>query len=133
MGRLLSSHFMTPEQIQACCAGDILFYVIGYSIYTIDNQRIGVVDDALIDDEDFAVRMLSVNTSTAEFILNQRRVLLPADLCCRDVDAKTVRSRARAEQVQSAPEYDPVLQLAQSYEDLVYLNYGERPYAPADH
>ncbi len=132
MGTLLSSHDLTAAQ-REMYRGTIPLDAIGYALLTRDGRRVGVVDDVLIDDEDFAANFLVVDTATAEFIANQAHVLLPATLCCWDVERKTVQSRTTAEQVQSAPAYDRAMALTRAYEDTVLFNYGERPSGPADH
>ncbi len=129
---LISSRFMTADQKQRCCYNDLSLDILNYALHTADGQRIGTVDDVLMDDESFTIRYLVVDTSTAAFTLNQQRVLLPADLCCRDPEQRIVRSRANAEQVQSAPFYDSALAVTKAYEDTVITHFGERPYAPAD-
>lgn len=128
---LISSRFMTANQLQRCCLNDFKPDIIGYSINTIDGQRIGIIEDFLMDDESFTMRYLIIDTSTAAFVLNQSRVLLPTGLCCRDPEQKVVRTQARADQVQSAPEYDPVISAAKAYEDLAIFDYGERPSGPS--
>jgi hypothetical protein len=129
---LISSRFMTADQRERCCYNDLSVEVIGYAIDTIDGQRIGTVDDILMDDESMTVRYLVVDTSTAAFILNQPHLLLPTNLCCWDRAERSVRSQAHAEQVQSAPAYDAAVSVTQAYEDTIITHYGERPYAPAD-
>lgn len=127
---LISSRFMTADQLQRCCYNQISAEVIGYVLHTVDGQRIGTVEEFLVNDEDFVVRYLVVDTSTAEFLLNQPLVLVPADLCCWDGEKRTVRSRATAEQVQSAPAYDPAVAVTQAYEETFVTKFGERPSGP---
>ncbi len=130
---LISSQFMTPEQLQRCCSNDLTAAVIGYALHTIDGKRIGTVEDILVDDESLALRYLVVNTATAEFAIGQPFVLLTSDLCCWDEGQKVVRSQATAEQVQAAPAFDRAIDLVEAYEETAILNFGERPFAPADH
>jgi len=127
---LISSKMMTPTQLQQCCAEDLAVQTIGYTLQTADGRRAGRIEDILYDDEDGVIRYLVVDTSTAEFIVNQPRVLLPATLCCPDHGRRTVRSRAGAEQVQAAPRYDPAVALTRAYEESVFTNFGEHPYWP---
>lgn len=129
---LLSLRFLTETQRERCCRDGLSTGVIGYALHTIDEQRIGVVDDILVDDESLVIRYLVVDTSSAAFTLNQPHLLLPADLCCWDTEQKTARSRASVAQAQSAPVYDRVVALTQAYEDTVITHFGERPYAPSD-
>lgn len=130
---LISSRFMTADQRQRCCLNGISLEVIGYTLHTIDGQRIGTVNDVLVDDESFAVRYLVADTSSAEFIINQPYVLLTSELCCWDAESKTVRSQASVDQVQSAPAYDRAVDLVEAYEDTAIFRFGERPSGPADH
>lgn len=130
---LISSRFMTPEQRQRCCLNNLTPEVIGYALQTVDGKRIGTVDDILMDDESFMLRYLVVNTSTAEFIVNQPFVLLTSDLCCWDAEHKVVRSEATVQQVQDAPAFDRAVDLVEAYEETAILSFGERPFAPADH
>lgn len=129
---LISSRFMTAEQKQRCCYNDLTLDILNYVLHTAEGLRIGKVDDILMDDESFTIRYLIVDTSTAAIMLNQPRLLLPASICCADAKGRTVRSRANAEQVRSAPAYDAAVELTQSYESTVFTNFGERPFAPAD-
>jgi hypothetical protein len=130
---LISSRFMTEDQLARCCAGDLSPDVIGCTLHSADDRRIGLVDDILVDDESLTVRFLVVDTSTADLMLNYPRVMLAPALCCWDREARTARTQATAEQVRAAPFFDSVTALAQSYEDLYIFHYGERPFAPADH
>jgi len=130
---LISSHMLTPDQLRRCCRNNLTAEVIGYALQTVDGRRIGTVDDILVDDDSLAVRYLVVNTASAEFTLNLPFVLLTPDLCCWDAEGRVVRSQATAEQVQGAPAFDRATDLAQAYEETAILNFGERPFAPADH
>jgi hypothetical protein len=130
---LISSHYMTPDQLRRCCRNNLSAEVIGYALHTIDGKRVGTVEDILVDDETLDVRYLVVNASTAEFTLNQPYVLLTPDLCCWDAAQRLVRSQATAQEVQDAPAFDRAVDLVQAYEETAILNYGERPFAPADH
>ncbi|MDI7276457.1 MAG: PRC-barrel domain-containing protein, partial [Anaerolineae bacterium] len=106
MGRLISSRFMTEPQLRRCCVNDLTPEIIGYALYTTDDQRIGVVEDILVDDELFVIRYLVVDTSSAEFIVNHPEVLLvAANLCCWDTERRTVRAQATVADVQAAPFY----------------------------
>jgi len=130
---LISSHYMTPDQLRRCCRNNLSAEVIGYALQTIDGKRIGTVEDILVDDDTLAIRYLVVNASTAEFPVNQPYVLLTPDLCCWDAAARVVRSQATVRDVQDAPAFDRAVDLAQAYEETAILNFGERPFAPADH
>ncbi len=130
---LISSRFMTAEQRERCCLGPLSLDVIGYTLYTIDGHRVGTVDDVLLDDESFAIRYLVIDTSSADFIINQPYVLLAAELCCWDEESKSVRSQSTMDQVQSAPAYERSVDLVEAYEDTAIFRYGERPSGPADH
>ncbi len=133
MGRLLSARFMTPTQLEQCCTDHLSTKIVGYAVYTSEGRRIGTVDDLLIDDEMMVVRFLVVDTSTAEFILNQPHLLLAPNLCCWDDARKTVQAQATMGQVQSAPDFDRVAALGAAYEETAIFAYGEPPFGPADH
>ncbi len=130
---LVSSRYMTQTQLEHCCRDGVSPGVIGYAIYTEDGQRIGKVNEVLIDDESMAVAWLIVDTSTAGFVINQRHVMLPTNLCCWDEERRAVRSLSSTAQVQSAPRYDAAVDLARAYEEAAIFNFGERPNGPADH
>lgn len=127
---LISSRDMSPTQWQQCCADDPSANVIDYELRTVDDRRIGVVSDVLFDDEAGVARYLVVDTSRAEFLVNQPRVLLPISLCCRDDAQRTVRSQAGVQEVQSAPGYERATAVTRAYEETVFTNFGERPYWP---
>ncbi len=130
---LISSRFMTAEQQERCCYNQVSLEVIGYTLHTVDGRRIGTVNDILMDDESFTVRYLVVDTSAADFVVNNPYVLITADLCCWDPESRIVRSQATVEQVQSAPAFDRAVDLVQAYEATAVLQFGERPFGPADH
>ncbi len=130
---LISSRSMTPEQRSRCCLNDLSPEVIGYVLSTRDGRRIGTVDDILMDDESFTLRFLIVNTSTAEFMVNQPYVMLAAELCCWDAEHKSVRADVTVGQVQDAPAYERAVALVQAIEDTAIFRFGERPSGPADH
>ncbi len=130
---LVSSRYMTPTQLEHCCRGGVSPSVVGYAIYTSDGQRIGKVTEVLIDDESMAVAWLIVDTSTAEFVINQPHVMLSTNLCCWDEERRAVRSLSNATQVQSSPRYDPAVDLVRAYEETAIFSFGERPNGPADH
>lgn len=130
---LISARFMTADQLQRCCTTGVTPEVIGYALQTVDDQRIGTVDDILMDDESLTIRYLVVNTATAEFIVNQPFVLLTSDLCCWDAERRVVRSQATVGQVQDAPAFERAVDLVQAYEQTAIFRFGERPSGPADH
>ena len=130
---LISSRFLTQDQLRRCCRVGIGADVIGLTLLTADGRRMGVASDILVDDESLDLRFLIVDTAEAEFPVGQARILLPPDFGRVDKKAGTLRTRASVDQVQSAPGYDPAIRLVTAYEQTAYLDFGERPNNEADH
>lgn len=130
---LINSRFLTREQLQRCCRNEISPAVVGYTLLTADGKRIGTVSGILVDDESIEIRYLIADTTTAEFPISQSRILLSPDLGPLERKRKTIHTRLTVDQVQSAPAYEPAVDLVTAYEETAYMDFGDRPSGVADH
>jgi len=99
--------------------------VTGYHIAASDGE-IGHVDDFFIDEANWQIQYLLVDTSNW---LPGRKVLISPNWIANIVwDDARVHVRATREQVKSSPEYDPRETVERAYEGRLHEHYGWRPY-----
>lgn len=99
--------------------------VTGYYIEASDGD-IGHVEDFIIDDENWAIRYLVVDT--VNWWPGKKVVVAPQWI--KDVswlDSKVYVNLSR-DRIKSAPEYDPVAIMDRGYEDKLYEHYGSPKY-----
>ena len=99
--------------------------VAGYRIETTDGE-IGHVEDFIVDDEDWAIRYVVVDTRNW---LPGRKVLVSA----RWIPEVSWRRREvyvdlTQDEIKSAPEWDPDVPLDREYETRLHEHYGRPPY-----
>jgi len=99
--------------------------VAGYNIRATDGE-IGHVEDFVVDDEEWAIRYVVVDTRNW---LPGRKVLIPA----RRISAvgwpeREVYADLTREEIKSAPEWDPDALPDREYETRLHEHYGHPPY-----
>jgi len=99
--------------------------VTGYGIEASDGE-IGHVEDFIIDDEEWVIRYIVVNTRNW---LPGRKVLVAPDWI-KDVswDTMKVYVDITREQVEQSPVFDPARPIERSYEEELYKHYKARHY-----
>lgn len=96
-----------------------------FSVYSQNDEQIGSVKDALIDEQEGRFRYLIVDTG---FWVFGKKVLLPIGVARFDYDAKRIYvDGLTKEQVENLPEFTDELQVDQDYEEQVRTAY--RPMA----
>jgi uncharacterized protein YrrD len=101
--------------------------VTGYHIEASDGE-IGHVEDFIVDDVDWVIRYLLVDTRNW---LPGRRVLISPDwIDSVSWDTSKVYLDITQEQVEKSPEYDPVQPPSRAYEEKLFSHYGMRRYWP---
>ena len=99
--------------------------VIGYYIEASDGD-IGHVEDLLIDDVDWAIRLIVVDTRNW---LPGRKVLVAPDWLVRvDWPAQRIELDLPRDRIKSSPEYDPSITVNRGLEQALYDHYGRTPY-----
>ena len=99
--------------------------VRGRHVLTIDGDRIGTVEDLLIDREDQTVRFLQVGAGG--FLgFGEHTWLIPIE-AVREVDEYHVLVDQSREHVAAAPLYNPHVVQTDPYLNDVYEHYGYRP------
>ncbi|MGQ9372106.1 PRC-barrel domain-containing protein [Azospirillum sp. ST 5-10] len=99
--------------------------IIGYAIGAEDGD-LGRVDDLLVDDADWRVRYLRVDTGGW---LSGRKVVLSTDwIDAIDWAARTVGVGLTRGQVEAAPAYDAVSGVDRAYEETLHRSYARTPY-----
>lgn len=99
--------------------------VIGYAIDASDG-KIGDVDDFIVEDEDWKVRYLVVDTGA---LLPGRRVLLSTDwIKWFRHEQGEVRVDLTRVAIKNSPEYHPGQPVNRAYEDTLYDYYGRPKY-----
>jgi sporulation protein YlmC with PRC-barrel domain len=97
----------------------------GREVLTIDGDRIGSVDDLLIDREEGKVRFLEVG-SGGFLGIGERKSLIPIE-AVTEVDEYHVYVEKSGEHVASAPVYNPHVVQIEPYLNDVYEHYGYPP------
>ena len=99
--------------------------IIGYRVETIDGE-IGHVKDMLIDDSQFAVRYLVVDT---EDTFDGRTVLLAVPWVSKlSWDRAAVKTEFSKEQIQQSPQWDEESPIERPYEEALHTYYGRPRY-----
>lgn len=103
--------------------------VKGYHIHAPDGE-IGHVESFLIDDADWAIRCLVVDTSNW---WGGRRVLVaPAWICSVNWNESTVSVDLTRDAIRHSPEYDPEDLINRPYEESLHAHYGVAGYWMTD-
>jgi hypothetical protein len=110
-------------------AGDIhlqsLNDIKGWSISAFDGE-IGQVDDFLVDEMDWDVRYLILDTS--KWLPTAKRVLIsPNWITMLNTDDETVRVDLTVNSIKNSPEYDPD-RFDREYEEALHRHYGKEGY-----
>jgi len=99
--------------------------VRGRAVLTIDGEKIGSVDDLLIDKEEQQVRFIEVGTGG--FLgIGERKSLIPIE-AVSEIDADHVYVDHSLEHVAAAPIYNPHVVQTEPYLNDVYEYYGYPP------
>lgn len=100
--------------------------VSGYSINAVDDE-IGVADDFIIDDEDWSIKYVVVDTSGWNPL--SKKVLL-SNTWVKDIDSEKgmVNVDVTKKQVEESPEYDPSEAVNREEETVLYDYYGRPKY-----
>ena len=99
--------------------------VAGYQVDARDGA-IGHVEDLLIDDADWRVRYLLIDTRNW---LPGRKVVVAVDsVMSFDWSRRAVAVDPTRAQVEGSPDYDELAGIDRSYEEALYAHYAYRPY-----
>ncbi|MBD3333340.1 hypothetical protein GF356_10860 [candidate division GN15 bacterium] len=99
--------------------------VIGYRLETVDGD-IGYVQDAMIDDSQFKIRYLVVDT---EDKLDGRTILLAVPWVSElDWDRALVKTEFSIEQIKQSPQWDGESPIERPYEEALHTYYGRPRY-----
>ncbi|HEY7030562.1 MAG TPA: PRC-barrel domain-containing protein [Thermomicrobiales bacterium] len=99
--------------------------VRGRVVLTVDGDRIGSVDDLLIDKEEQKVRFLEVG-SGGFLGIGERKSLIPIEAVSQVDEQRVVVDHSR-EHVAAAPIYNPHVVQTDPYLNDVYEHYGYPP------
>lgn len=98
----------------------------GYTVWAGSGEKIGSVEELLIDVEDEKVRFLIV--ASGGFLgIGKDKTFIPVDAVSRISNAQVLLKPTR-EQIAGAPEYDPDAAHKRTYYEGVYRHYGFSPY-----
>ena len=96
--------------------------VSGYRIHAQDGE-IGKIADFLLDDKDWSIRYLVINTG--KWLPGKKVLMSPAWILQIDWTTETILVTLSSERIQSAPEYDPSKIISPDYELALYKHYGK--------
>jgi hypothetical protein len=103
--------------------------VSGYGIQAADGE-IGHVEDYLIDDRNWAIRYLIVDTRN--WWPGKNVVISPEWLAGVDWHESKVHVGLTRDEIRNAPEYDPSRPLEREHEHHLHTHYGRPPYWESD-
>lgn len=99
--------------------------VRGREAYSLDGEKIGEVEDLLVDPRRLKARFLVV--ASGGFLgIGEHRTLIPIEAVSGIAESRVTIDHLR-EQIAAAPVYDPHLEFAQPYLYEVYEHYGRVP------
>jgi hypothetical protein len=95
--------------------------VVGYGVLARD-EEVGRVDDFILDDDQWIIRMVVVNTGGP---LSRKSVVFPSD-CIGQISCpvRVVRVRVARATIEAAPEFDPSKPINREVETRFYDYYG---------
>jgi len=99
--------------------------VIGYFVYGVDD-RIGHVDDFLVDDGSWIIRYMVVDTRS--WWLGRKVLVPPGWIVSIKWEGMAVYVDLSRAAVRRAPDYDPRLPIDRDYETRLYESYGRPKY-----
>jgi hypothetical protein len=99
--------------------------VTGYHIEARDGE-IGHVEDFVIEDEDWVIQYVVVDTRN--WWPGKRVLVSPAWAGSVDWHLSTVRLNLERQAIQRAPEYDPTKPITREYETRLFNHYDRKPY-----
>ncbi len=100
--------------------------VNGHKIFATDEDKIGHVDDFVIDDDTWAIRYLIVNTGN---IFTGKKVLIAPQWIDRiSWEDSRVYINLTKENIKQSPEYTDELELTRDYESSLFGYYKKTPY-----
>lgn len=99
--------------------------VIGYHVAA-RNGDIGHVEDLLVDEHDWAIRYIVVDTRN--WLPGKKVVVAPDWLERVEWADRQIVLDLTTDQIQSSPAYDPSQTLDRSYQERLYRHYGRPPY-----
>ncbi len=100
------------------------FAVTGYRIHAEDGE-IGHVEDFILDDPDWAVRYLEVNTRN--WLPGKHVLVAPVWIHSLDWHEKEVFVNLSRAAIASAPDYEKSMLISNDYEVALYKHYGMSP------
>jgi hypothetical protein len=103
--------------------------VTGYTIHASDGD-IGHVADFLVDDKDWAIRYLVVDTRS--WLPGKKVLLSPGWIECVKWDDAKVHTHLSCEAIRSSPAYDPKFPLTRDDEIALFAHYGQTKYWDLD-
>lgn len=101
--------------------------VTGYDIEAV-NGEIGHVDDLVLDDENWSVRYMVVDTG--KFLPGKRVLISPEWIARTSWEESSVIVDVTREQLKDGPEFDPSTPVNRQYEERLYDFYGRPTYWP---
>lgn len=118
-----------PQDVQAGDLGDPQLRsaneVTGYNVEATDGS-IGHIEDVMVDETDWAVRYLMVDTKNW---WPGKKVLISPDWRREIVwSEQKITVDVTRDKVKNAPEFDPTMTVDRDYEDSMFAHYGFRPY-----
>lgn len=99
--------------------------VTGFSIYATDGAM-GHVEDFIIDDSDWTIRYLVVDT--VNWWPGRKVLVSPNWAVDISWDEGNVTLELTRDQIEHSPEYDPAKLVEPSYEERLHLHYRQTPY-----
>jgi len=99
--------------------------VAGYHIHAMDGS-IGHVDDFILDDENWAIRFLVVDTKN--WLPGKKVLMAPLWVEAIDWETRQVRVDLTTDGVKNAPEFDPEAPINREYEERLYDYHGRPKY-----
>ncbi len=117
-----SEHDDDDEAVSSLRSAD---EVTGYHIKATDGE-IGHVEDLLVDDEEWVIRYLVVDTRN--WLPGRKVIVSPQWIEKVSWDEKRIFVDIFKDLIESGPEYDPDIHLNRDYEEQLYELYGKAKY-----
>jgi sporulation protein YlmC with PRC-barrel domain len=96
--------------------------ITGYGIHAMDGE-IGHLDDLVVDDEDWVVRYVEVDTRN--WLPGKKVLVQTGRIQGIDWTSRSVKMSLTRQAIESAPPYDPSMLITPDYEVRLFTHYGK--------
>jgi hypothetical protein len=100
-------------------------FLSGFFIHAVDGE-FGRLDDFIVDEDSWSIRFLVIGSQ--HWVTGKKALVCPDWIKKINFSERTVFINLIKEKLQTAPEYDPSVQISRDYEEKLFDHYGCKKY-----